>query len=226
MGTVAINDKLKSEIRLNVCRPFNERYRAAAKLSIEESHRLYKALLVTPEQESLMLALPSNWVNLSRTEHLRNMLFIAHAPDGKADRKVNWLELQLPPNVPFYYSYAWAYEPPSSHGDRIEGVHHSWLVFDLSATCLQLFGRDPITELDRITTERDQSVKTVIKMLDGCKTLNQVEKIWPAIRKYVSNETVQRLNHRPKRVTAADAGINQDELNALSVHHIRTQMTA
>lgn len=225
MGTVAITDKLKLEIKNNVCKPFNEDYKARAKLSVEESAAVYRSLLVTPRQTELMQELPPNWVNLSHTDNVRQQFYLAHSPTGQEAQNKLWLQLQLPPNQPFYYSYAWTYAPPGEHGSQIEQCHHSWLTFDLSTTCLNLINRDPVKPLEEILIQRNQTVGTVMKMLDGCKTLNQVEKIWPAIRKYVSAEVVQRLDHRPKRVTAADTGIDQESLNALSVHHIRQQMT-
>lgn len=226
MGTVAITDKLKNEVKLNVCKPFNARYQEAAKLTTDESKLIYETLFVTPAQVELMNALPNSWVNLSQTDNMRSQIYVAHAIAGKDDRRRHWLHLQMPANTPLYYSYAWTYAPPGTTTDSIELTHHSWLVYDMQVTCQNLLNRDPIAELERIVADRNQTLTTVMKMLDGCKTLNQVEKIWPAIRKYVDPDTVQRLDAKPKRVTAESAGIDQDALNALSVHHIRQQMTS
>lgn len=221
MAAVKITEKLTNEIRRNIAKPFIERYRVTAIMSREDSLMLYKTQLVTDEQMEAISKLPSRWVSISTTDNLSHKIHIGHR--GSDSHARHWLQFDLPKNTPLAYSYSWTYEPNFSDGVSIENVNGSWLDADLTQAGLS---KNYIQELKDICAERDAALTTVAKLLGGCKTLNQAEKIWPAITKYVDDDTRKRLHHKPERKTRESIGIDTDELNSLSVHHIRQQMTS
>jgi hypothetical protein len=221
MAAVKITEKLTNEIRCNIAKPFVARYRATALMSCEDSLLLYKTHLVNDEQMEAIRKLPSRWISISTTDNLSHKLYIGHRGPNSYVR--HWLQFDLPKNTPLAYSYSWTYEPNFSDGVSIENVNSSWMDIDLTQVGLS---KDYIQELKNICAERDAALSTVDKLLGGCKTLNQAEKIWPAIVKYVDDDTRKRLHHKPERKTRESIGIDTDELQSLSVHHIRQQMTS
>ena len=221
MAVVKITDKIKLEIQKNIAAPFSERYKTAAIVSAEDAKHLYDTLFVTPDQWGHLDKLPASWVSISHSQNLQRPIFIGHK-NGGPDVDKHWLQLG-PFNDPRYYTYSWL-NTASDHSPRgVETHYSSWLKADLKSAGLS---KDYITPLETICKERDAALATVDKMLDGCATLNQVEKIWPAIRKYVSAETLKRLDHKPERKTRESVGIDASELQSLSVHHIKMQMTS
>ena len=221
MSNVNITDKLKLEIQRNIAEPFNQKYRAAATLSLSDANHVYDTLFVTPDQREHLGKLPPSWVSLSFSHNLQRPMFIGHKVSGQY-KDVHWLQLG-PFNDSRYYSYSWLNTVSDPPPQGVESQYSNWIKADLKNAGLS---KDYITPLEDICKERDAALATVGKMLDGCKTLNQVEKIWPAIRKYVSQETIQRLDYKPVRKTRESVGIDKDELQLLSVHHIRQQMTS
>ena len=220
MATVNITPKLVLEITKNVSAPFADRYQIASIASRDDSIKLYDNVLITPEQSSLLKQLPDNWVRLSHTKQLTHKLYIGHK--NAVNTKLHYVRLDLPSDERFY-DYSWSYSPNTA-ADHVEKTNSSWVHADLTALGLS---KDYPALLEAICEERNQLVGTVEKMLEGCKTLNQVEKVWPAIRKYVGPEICARLDKKSVRTrTARDVGITDEELQALSVHHIRQQMTA
>lgn len=220
MATVNLTAKLIKDITQNVAAPFADRYKTAAVATREDSLKLYDSLLVTPEHVAMMKQVPDKWLRISRTIHMTHKLYVGHQDQTKT--KLHYVQLDLP-NDERFYDYSWTYEPISK-SELVERTNTGWAHTDLTSLGLS---KDYITPLQAICTERDQLVATVEKMLGGCKTLNQVEKVWPAIRKYVGSDILSRLDKKTERKrTARDVGITDEELQALSVHHIRQQMTA
>lgn len=221
MANVNITDKLTLEIMSSVGKPFEERYKAAAIMTEEDSVMLYNTYYITPKQVELLDQLPDKWVNMSRSDHFTSKVYVAHKMPGIESDK-HWLQLTLPTSKR-YWQYAWTYSPNNHVNATERGQNSSWIKLDLQNVGLS---KDYISELQTICDERDAVIATIEKMITGCKTLNQVEKIWPAIRKYVSADTLARLDKKVERKTAANIGLDTAELQTLSVHHIRQQMTA
>lgn len=220
MATVNLTAKLIKDITQNVAAPFAGKYKTAAVATREDSLKLYDSLLVTPEHVAMMKQVPDKWLRISHTMHMTLKLYVGH--QDQTNTKLHYVQLDLP-NDERFYDYSWTYEPISK-AELVERTNTGWAHTDLTALGLS---KDYITPLQAICTERDQLVATVEKMLDNCKTLNQVEKVWPAIRKYVGSDILSRLDKKIERKrTARDVGVTDEELQALSVHHIRQQMTA
>ena len=219
MANVNITHPLRQMIELNVCKPFDEQYKLASNMTEADSIMFYDKYLVTPEQAEILPKLPSHWVNVSHSDPFKQKIRVAHK---SADGKLNhWLQLTLP-TTPRHYMYAWTYDPAGGV-QNTEKPHHYWVSTDLQDAGLS---KDYITPLQQIVVDRAQTLSTVNKMLDGCSTLNQVAKIWPAITKYVDSEVIARMNKKVVRKTAANLNLDPDAMNRLSVHHIRQQMTS
>lgn len=222
MANVNITDQLKMMIRSYVTKPFHEKYQTTATLSESESIQVYENFMVTPEQTELLNKLPKEWHSLMESENMNSKIVIAHSPDPSSRHiHKHWLQLQFKAPRKIHYLYAWTYTP-TSDANNSESQNSGWRKFDFEKLGLS---RDYLAELTAICQERDKTVDTIMKMLDGCSTLNQVQKIWPAITKYVDPSVVERLNRKPVRKTASNIGLDTDALQALSVHHIRQQMT-
>jgi len=219
MANVNITPTLRQMIELNVCKPFDEQYKLASVMTEQDSVMFYDKYLVTPEQAKVLPILPSAWVSVSHRDSFKEKVYVAHKPkDGVAN---HWLKLTLPATER-YYLYAWTYEP-AGNTLNTEKPHHYWFASDLQDAGLS---KDYITPLKQIVLDRAQTVSTVNKMLDGCSTLNQVAKIWPAITKYVDKDVIDRMNRRAVRKTAANLNLDPEAMNKLSIHHIRQQMTS
>lgn len=217
MANVIITDTMRLMVKRNICKPFNERYLAANTMSVADSLMFYERFMVTPEQTALLKQVPSAWLTLSHTDSQNHKIHIAHSD---VDR--HWLELRMPAGMPFYYVYQWTYGP---HSDvtYTERTNSSWFKFDLRT----LETETPYFDnLKAICAERDAMVATVEKILKGCKTLNQAQRVWPAITKYVNADVMERMNRKVMRKTAESLNLDPEAMQALSVHHIRQQMIA
>ena len=221
MANVNITTPLRAMIKRNICKPFDEQYRLACTLSLEDSLMLYEKIFVSAEQAALLDQLPSAWTAISKSEHFKQKIYVGHQPNDGDKVKKHWLQFTLPTDER-YYSYAWTYSN-SSDTSSTETIHHNWMTVDLRD---QGLSKDYIATLEQIVADRNQTVTTVEKMLDGCSTLNQVAKIWPAITKYVDADVIERMNKKSVRKTAANLNLDPEAMQKLSVHHIRQQMTS
>ena len=223
MANVNITEPLRMMIKRNVCKPFFDRYVAKGTLSVEDSYKFYRTHMVTSEQQALLEQLPSDWKSITRSENFKQKIHIAHNLDPKS-RGVerHWLQLQMPADTPIYYPYSWTYTP-SADVTNPEQQNSAWFRWDLSTVNPDI---DYLADLTAICTERDTMVATIEKILDGCKTLNQVQKIWPAITKYVDADIIERMNRKVVRKTAENLNLDPEAMQALSVHHIRQQMVS
>ena len=219
MATVNLTPTLRDKILDTVATPFEIQYKEAATLSREDSIVFFEKFFITPEQRAMMDALPKEWVNLSFQKPLESSLFVAH----KTKEKQHWFMLDLPKKDTFI-SYGWANTPHSERPRRIEEQRHGWIEVFLESANLP-FETPYLDNLKRICEERDTMCGTVTKILDKCATLNQVEKIWPAVRKYVEASVVERLDRKNAPRTAASVGIDEYEIQDLNVATIRMQMT-
>jgi hypothetical protein len=215
MAVVNITEKLNINILETASWPFAERYKQAATLSLDDSRLVYDKHFIEPSIIEALEKVPKHWVSLSHSPSFKDHLYLMNKSD------THWVKLQFIPQ-PLYYSYSWTYTP-SNPAKKIEGSRQGWQKTDLES--------DPIfapylAKLNAIIKERDEILQTIEKMLKACKTINQVEKIWPAIRKYLPEEAVERLIRKPEKKTVESIGIDKDELNKLSVAHIRQQMTS
>lgn len=215
MAVVNITDKLRKEILEIAATPFAERYKEAATLSLEDSRYTYDMYFIKPAQVEALALIENSWVSLTHNENYRGNFYTSN----KSER--HWLMLQFTPQ-PLYFSYQWTYSPNNAN-INIESARNGWHKIDFAA--------DPIfapylQKMEVIVSERDAILATIIKMLNGCKTINQVEKLWPAIRKYLPQEALERLDRKAVKKTIEHIGIDKEELDNLSVAHIRQQMIA
>lgn len=220
MATVNITPPLRKLILGKVAEPFGARYKEASKASREDSLFLYDTLMITPAQNALLRQIPDKWIRLSDSKQFNQTLFVGHEINDA--QRMHYLQLDLPKDERFY-DYSWTYAPHSS-AHSVEHVNSTWPAANLRSAGLS---KDYITPLEAIVAERDQLIATVEKMLNSCKTLNQLEKVWPAIRKYCDADVCARLDKKAERKrSTVDIGVTDEELQTLSVHHIRQQMTA
>jgi len=221
MANVNITQPLRHMIKRNICKPFDEKYRLACTLSLEDSLMLYEKIFISAEQAALLDQIPSSWTAISKSDYFKQKIYVGHQYDVANKINKHWLQFTLP-TTERYYSYAWTYAN-SSDVSSTETIHHNWMIVDLRE---QGLSKDYITPLEQLVADRDQTVATIDKMLDGCSTLNQVAKIWPAITKYVDADVIERMNKKVLRKTAVNLELDPEAMQKLSVHHIRQQMTA
>jgi hypothetical protein len=220
MATVNLTPALTDSILDAVATPFAEKYVETATLSKEESIYMFDTYFITPDQHDKMKALPKNWVNLSLHSPLESSLYIIN----KSKESKHWLKLQLPKQN-YFIEHGWSNSPSDSSPRTIEAQRYGWREGSLTQQALP-FETPYLDNLTKICEERDALVSTVTKILDKCATLNQVEKVWPAVRKYVKQEIIERLERKNTPRTAASVGIDESELQELNVATIRMQMTA
>lgn len=224
MAVVKLTDAVKDEILMSAAAPFRSRYvETATKVSESDQSLLYKTLFISDEMAERLAHVPKEWLRMYHTESGLAKIFVAHQEENKSTK--HWLQLTVPKDN--FYAYEWCYNP-TAFSDSVqqaffvpETVNSSWKKADLKKIELST---DYITQLEQICVERDTQLGTLKKIIDGCDTLNQVEKIWPAIRKYVKPETLARLDRKVVRKTKEAIGLDNDELQSLNVHHIRQQM--
>jgi hypothetical protein len=214
MASVPISRALKAEIEKNILAPFHTAYREANKATEEDSLILYRKYMVTDEQEKMLKALSEKWISLNVSSGASINLKVVD-PNNR-----HWLLLKLPLDE-VYYSYSWSSSEytPSTH---LNNGKDSWCHVNLANEQLST---NYLAKLEKINSELDTFRKTVLTIVDKCKTLNQVHEIWPAITKYVSNEYVQRMHAKRGKRTLQDVGLDPDELTSISVQHIKHQMT-
>lgn len=214
MASVPISKVLKIEIEKNILTPFNTAYREANKATEEDSLILYRKYMVNEEQQKMLETLPEKWISLNISPSSTVNLKVVD-PNNR-----HWLALKLPLDK-VYYSYSWSTSEYTS-SSHLNNGKDGWCHVDLAKESLST---DYLSKLEKINSELDTFRKTVLTIVDKCKTLNQVYQIWPAITKYVSDEYVQRMFAKRGKRTLQDVGLEPDELTSISVQHIKHQMT-
>jgi hypothetical protein len=176
----------------------------------------------------------SNWLNYGMKKDEFDLLCLRAVISAEEDFIVqqladNWFNTEENIHVEIHNGkHNETYTLPASTGGRKPYVSPRWnqygsnkpRVKDEKIREIAMRRREAINV---ITKERDDFKAMVKKAWDGAPSLNALAKIWPPIVDLLPNETVQKLNEKAERRSAAAMEENVDT-KALSVHILKAKV--
>lgn len=194
MATVYITRELENRIHNKIVKMRDQEVQIEVPNNDKQIHTDASELLMQMawgEYQNVFHQLPKDWLKYSKTQDV-NIIIPMDDSDGN--------ELRYGITIVGLQSY---YEIPTA--DRWGGPRPSctkaWLETRLHLTGAQEI-LDQLAEKEIRTTinEKWDKVDSDIKLfLSKCKSLNEALRLWPALKMYVPEEYIDRVNHKVER---------------------------
>ena len=179
MATVRITPNLRSSIHHALIAPYEERsnqVRASIEQDTVLGEMVYNALLPAEVQNKAreLLAVDETWVQRIETIRVRFTL--------REDNERSFMfSVKLPPNRPFPVPARfarWGSDAQISNEDRKKLNEHVV---------------ERLRNLVKLETESKAIVEElIVKVVDKCGSLKQVEQLWPSVLQYVPSDVKER----------------------------------